>query len=184
MAPPELKELRKKSKESSRPVYLIDLGRPSTSPRGTSGKATTKCASQKDEPKTANTLEEHVENLRNVFQVLRENQLYVKREKCEFTQPEAKIKEIQEWKALTKVTELRLFLGLVNYYRRFISGYSAKVAPFTELLKKNNLWVWNEEWQKAFKGLKAALTKEPILTLPDFSKTFKIHTDASEFAIG
>uniref|UniRef100_A0A3Q7EXD2 Reverse transcriptase/retrotransposon-derived protein RNase H-like domain-containing protein n=1 Tax=Solanum lycopersicum TaxID=4081 RepID=A0A3Q7EXD2_SOLLC len=61
----------------------------------------------------------------------------------------------------------------------FISGYSNKGAPVTELLKKNNSWC-----QKAFEGLKVAVTEEPVLTLPDFSKTFKLHTDASNFATG
>ena len=58
---------------------------------------------------------------------------------------EAKVKAIKEWEAPTKVTELRSFLGLANYYRRFISGYSAKAAPLTELLKKNKPWVWSQE---------------------------------------
>ena len=82
------------------------------------------------------------------------------------------------------MTELRSFLGLANYYRRFISGYFAKAAPLTELLKKNKPWVWSEDCRKAFEGLKAAVTEEPVLTLPEFSKTFEIHTDASEFSIG
>ncbi|MCF8701922.1 retroviral-like aspartic protease family protein, partial [Corynebacterium sp. MC-10] len=149
----------------------------------------------------SHTLEEHVEHLRKVFQVLRENQLFVKREKCEFAQHEvhflghvisqgqlhmdkAKVRAIMEWEAPTKVTELRSFLGLANYYRRFISGYSAKAAPLTELLKKNKPWVWSETCQEAFEGLKAAISEEPVLALPDFSKTFEVHTDASDFAIG
>ena len=97
---------------------------------------------------------------------------------------EAKFQAIQDWEAPTKVTELRSFLGLANYYRRSVSGYSAKVAPLTELLKKNKPWVWSKECQGAFKGLKAAVIEEPVLMLPDFTKTFEIHTDASDFAIG
>ncbi|XP_070015511.1 uncharacterized mitochondrial protein AtMg00860-like [Nicotiana sylvestris] len=97
---------------------------------------------------------------------------------------EAKVRAIQEWEAPIKVTELRSFLGLVNYYRQFISGYSTKVAPLTELLKKNKSWVWTEHCQKAFEGLKAAIIEEPALALPNFSKTFEVHTDASDFAIG
>ena len=138
--------------------------------------------------------------MKKVFKVLRENQLYVKREKCEFAQPkihflghvisqgevrmdEAKVKAIQDWEAPTKMTELRSFLGLANYYRRFISGYSAIAVPLTELLKKNRPWLWSEECEEAFEGLKAAVTKKPVLMLPDFTKTFEIHTDASDFAI-
>lgn len=83
-----------------------------------------------------------------------------------------------------KVTELRSSLGLVNYYSRFISSYSAKEAPLTALLKKTKSWVWTELCQKVFKGLKAAVIEEPVLALPDFTKTFELHTDASDFAIG
>lgn len=100
-----------------------------------------------------------------------ENELYIKREKCEFAQSkvhffghvinhgelrinEAKVLVIQEWEAPTKVTGLRSFLGLVNYYRRFISGYSAKATSLTELLKKTKPWVWTKHCHKAFEGLK------------------------------
>ncbi|XP_070013238.1 uncharacterized mitochondrial protein AtMg00860-like [Nicotiana sylvestris] len=141
-----------------------------------------------------------MEHLRKVFQVLRENELYIKREKCEFAQSkvhfldhvisngelhmdDAKVRAIQEWEAPIKVTELRSFLGFVNYYRWFISGYSAKAVPLTELLKKNKPWVWTEHCQKAFESLKATVIEEPVLALPDFAKTFEVHTDASDFAI-
>nr|GFB21668.1 uncharacterized protein [Tanacetum cinerariifolium] len=118
----------------------------------------------------SHTLEEHVLHLKQVFQVLRDNELYVKLEKCTFTQDEveflghkikdgglmmdgAKIKAIQEWEPPTKVTELRSFLGLVNYYRRFIMGSSAIASPLTDLLKKNQAWIWDEECQVAFESL-------------------------------
>ncbi|KAJ0629961.1 putative nucleotidyltransferase, Ribonuclease H [Helianthus annuus] len=147
------------------------------------------------------TLKEHVEHLRQVFQVLRENELYVKLEKCSFAQEEveflghkikegrlmmddAKVKAIQAWEPPTKVPELRSFLGLVNYYRRFIRGYSAKAAPLTDLLKKNKAWDWDQRCQEAFEELKKAVMSEPVLALPDVSKPFELHTDASDFAIG
>ena len=78
----------------------------------------------------------------------------------ELRMDEAKIWAIQEREAPTKVIELRSFLGLVNYYRRFISGYSNKVAPLTKLLKKNKPWVWSEECQRAFEGLEAVVMQE------------------------
>ncbi|OMO74467.1 reverse transcriptase [Corchorus capsularis] len=106
------------------------------------------------------TLEEHVEHLRQVFEVLRAHELYVKKEKCSFAQREvpflchivgggrirmdpSKVQAILEWEAPTKVTELRSFLGLVNYYRRFIQGYSHLATPLTELLKKGRTWEWS-----------------------------------------
>ncbi|KAI3453949.1 hypothetical protein Pfo_010612 [Paulownia fortunei] len=149
----------------------------------------------------SNSLEEHANHLRIVFQVLRENELYVKKEKCSFAKEEvpflghiighgqlqmdgAKIRAIVEWEAPTKVTELRSFLGLVNYYRRFIQGYSARAAPLIDLLKKGKTWEWSEKCQHAFDDLKAAVSSEPVLALPDFDKPFELHTDASDFAIG
>ncbi|KAL5732606.1 hypothetical protein ACOSQ2_032298 [Xanthoceras sorbifolium] len=97
---------------------------------------------------------------------------------------EAKIKAICDWDPPTKVPELRSFLGLVNYYRRFIKGYSARAAPLTDLLKKNKAWEWSKECQEAFEGLKKAVTEEPVLRLLDHSKPYEVQTDASNFAIG
>ena len=113
----------------------------------------------------SHTLEEHVSHLKQVFQVLRDNELYFKLEKCSFAQEEveflghkikdgglmmdeAKVKAIRDWETPTKVTEVRSFLGLVNYYRRFIKGYSAKAAPLTDLLKKTKAWEWDARCQK------------------------------------
>lgn len=113
------------------------------------------------------TLEEHVKHLRQVFQVLKENELYVKKEKCAFAQHEvmflghivgggklrmdkSKVQAIQDWEPPRKVSEQRSFLGLVNYYRRFIKGYSSMAAPLTDLLKKNRAWVWDARCQDAF----------------------------------
>ncbi|XP_024033560.1 uncharacterized mitochondrial protein AtMg00860-like [Citrus sinensis] len=82
-----------------------------------------------------------------------------------------KVKAILEWEPPMKVPELRSFLGLVNYYRHFIKGYSAKAAPSTDLLKKNRTWYWSEECQCAFEELKRAISEEPVLALPDHSKS-------------
>jgi len=73
---------------------------------------------------------------------------------------------------------------LVNYYRRFIKSYSAIAAPLMDLLKKNRVWDWSSKCQGAFEALKRAVTEEPVLTLPEFSKPYEVHTDASDFAIG
>ncbi|KAK2977406.1 hypothetical protein RJ640_009957 [Escallonia rubra] len=97
---------------------------------------------------------------------------------------EEKVKAIKEWEAPTKVSELRSFLGLANYYRWFIKGYSAKAAPLTDLLKKGKTWEWSKRCQSAFEGLKEAVTEEPVLALPDHTKVFELQMDASNFTIG
>ncbi|GKV30882.1 hypothetical protein SLEP1_g39653 [Rubroshorea leprosula] len=91
---------------------------------------------------------------------------------------------IQEWEPPSSVPELRSFLGLVNYYRRFIQGYSARATPLTDLLKKKVSWEWTTECQRAFEDLKQAVSQEPVLALPDYGKPFEMHTDASNLAIG
>ncbi|RVW46128.1 Retrovirus-related Pol polyprotein from transposon 17.6 [Vitis vinifera] len=149
----------------------------------------------------SNTLKEYVEHLRKVFKILRQNELYLKKEKCSFAKEEvsflghrikdgklmmddSKVKAIQEWDPPTKVPQLKSFLGLVNYYRRFIKGYSTRAASLTDLLKKNKAWEWDERCQQAFEDLKKTVTEEPVLALPDHTKGFEVHTDASDFAIG
>lgn len=147
------------------------------------------------------SLDDHLDHLRQVFSRLREHQLYVKKEKCEFCRQEVmflghwiskgrirmdegKVKAIIDWSAPSKVPELRSFLGLANYYRRFIKGYSKKVSPLTDLLKKSQKWEWTSECQDAFDKLKRAVSSAPVLGLPDFHKPFEVHTDASDRAIG
>ncbi|KAE8677972.1 hypothetical protein F3Y22_tig00111463pilonHSYRG00069 [Hibiscus syriacus] len=83
-----------------------------------------------------------------------------------------------------KVSELRSFLGLVNYYHQFIQCYLARASPLTDLLKKGKTWEWSKQYQKVFDDLKEEMSQEPILALPDFTKPFEVHTDASDFAIG
>ncbi|KAE8656709.1 hypothetical protein F3Y22_tig00116997pilonHSYRG00207 [Hibiscus syriacus] len=146
------------------------------------------------------TLEEHIEDLKQVFLVLRDNELYVKEEKCSFAQTEVpfldhivgggkiwmdmdKIRAIEEWKGPTKVTELRSFLGLANYYRRFVKGYSKIAAPLTELLKKYKRWDWSPKCQSAFDELKLAMISVSVLVLPDHTKSFEVFTDAFDVAI-
>ena len=96
----------------------------------------------------------------------------------------AKVRAILEWEAPTRVPELRSFLGLANYYRRFIRSYSAIVAPLTDLLKKGHAWDWDAGCQTAFDAIKAAMVQEPVLVLPDFTKPYEVQTDASDFTIG
>ena len=77
------------------------------------------------------------------------------------------IRAMEEWQAPTKVSGLRSFLGLVNYYRRFIVSYSKRAAQLKNLLKR-----------------KRAVIDDPVLQLPDYTKPFEVHTDASDYAIG
>lgn len=149
----------------------------------------------------SDSLEAHLEHLKCIFTKLREHSLYVKREKCEFCREEIhflghvisqgmvkmdkrKVEAIIDWPAPTKVAELRSFLGLANYYRKFIQGYSKKVNVLTDLLKKDHVWEWNDECEAAFEELKIAVASEPVLKLPDFGVPFEVHTDASDRAIG
>uniref|UniRef100_A0A3Q7EUM4 Reverse transcriptase domain-containing protein n=1 Tax=Solanum lycopersicum TaxID=4081 RepID=A0A3Q7EUM4_SOLLC len=123
----------------------------------------------------SNSMEDHVDHLCKVFKVLRDNKLYVKREKCSFAKPTVqflghsishveirmesnKVDAIKNWEAPTKVPKLRSFLGLANYYRRLIFNYSAIVAPLTDLPKKDRDWNWLEAFQASFERRKAAVT--------------------------
>jgi hypothetical protein len=118
---------------------------------------------------------DHEEHLRLVLQNLRDNQLYAKYNKCEFWIDEvsflghiisnggisvdpAKVKEIMEWRVPTTVTEIRSFLGLAGYYRRFIEGFSKIAKPMTSLLEKGREFKWDEKCQDNFDQLKRDVT--------------------------
>jgi hypothetical protein len=95
-----------------------------------------------------------------------------------------KVKEVLEWKLPTTVSEVRSFLGLVGYYRRFILNFSKIVKPITELLKKGNKYVWSEACDEAFKHLKKLLTTSLVLAQPDTAKPFDVYCDASDTGLG
>ena len=82
-----------------------------------------------------------------------------------------KVKTILEWKVPRTITELRGFLGLSGYYRKFVKGYGMIASPLTDLLKKKQ-FVWSEEAQKTFEALKKILASPPVLRLPDFTSDF------------
>jgi hypothetical protein len=127
---------------------------------------------------------EHEKHLRLVLQRLREHQLYAKLSKCEFwidevpflghiiskgsiTVDPGKVKDVLEWKIPQTVKEIRSFLGLAGYYRRFIENFSKIAKPLTSLLEKGVDFSWTGERQVAFDELKKRLTTAPILILPD-----------------
>ena len=95
-----------------------------------------------------------------------------------------KIEVVVEWKPPRNVTEVRSFLGLTGYYRRFVKGFSMITAPMTKLLQKNVKFEWGEECQRSFDKLKAFLTEAPVLTQPTCGKEYVIFSDASLNELG
>jgi hypothetical protein len=127
---------------------------------------------------------------------LREHRLYAKFSKCAFWLEEiqflghvlsakvivvdpSKVKDILEWKPPTTVHQVRSFLGLASYYRRFIPDFSKLVKPITSLLKNEIKFNWSLECNEAFEKLKILLTTAPVLAQPDISKPFDVYCDAS-----
>jgi hypothetical protein len=130
---------------------------------------------------------DHEKHLRLVLQKLRDNQLYAKYGKCELLIDEvpflghiisnrgisvdpAKVKEIMEWRVPTTVTEIRSFLGLVGYYRRFIEGFSKIAKPMISLLEKGREFKWDEKCQDSFDQLNKRLMSPPVMVMPDLQK--------------
>lgn len=94
------------------------------------------------------------------------------------------IDTIKEWIEPTTVKEVRAFLGLCSYYRRFVKDFGLIAKPLHKLTNKDVKFKWTDECQVAFDKLKLALTSAPILTFPDFNEPFILDTDASDSAIG
>ena len=82
------------------------------------------------------------------------------------------------------VAEVCSFLGLVGYYRRFIKKFSDKAAPLNALLRKDQVWKWTQESQYAIETLKEEIASRPVSAYPDFSKPFRLYTDASNIGLG
>ena len=127
--------------------------------------------------------EEHAEHLRIVLQRLREHKLYAKFSKCEFWLKKvqflghvisedgisidpSKIRDVLDWKTPETVPEIRSFLGLAGYYRRFVPDFSKIARPMTELLKKGVKFVWDDKCEQAFLTLRKLLTSAPVLAQP------------------
>lgn len=140
------------------------------------------------------TLREHIEHLSAVLQIMEEKQWKVKLSKCEFAKQQvsylghvisaqgvstdpSKITAVANWPTPTNTKEVRGFLGLTGYYRKFIKSYGVISKPLTELLRKGTVFVWNPMAEEAFSTLKKSLISAPVLALPDFSQPFMIETD-------
>jgi hypothetical protein len=147
------------------------------------------------------TEEEHEKHLRMVLEKLRSNRLYAKFSKCQFWLTEvaflrhvisaggiavdpSKVKDVLNWMPPTNASEIRSFLGLAGYYRRFIKDFSKTAKPMTRLLEKNKNFDWTEECQVSFEELKKRLTLAPVLILPDITKKFDIYCDTSRLGLG
>ena len=95
-----------------------------------------------------------------------------------------KTQAIENWPVPRNVTEVRSFLGLCSYYRRFVPSFASLADPLHKLTKKGNSFKWTEDCQRSFDSLRRALTSPPILANPDFSKPFILDCDASDQSIG
>lgn len=146
------------------------------------------------------SLSDHCLHLASILEILREHQLYINFPKCEFGTGEVhflgfvvssksmltdlqKFLAITEWPTPRSIAEVHSIIGLANFYRRFIKGFSIIVAPITNCLKDKTLR-WTQDQEHNFNTIKAALTSAPVLEIPDFNKPFHIDTDASAVGVG
>jgi hypothetical protein len=144
---------------------------------------------------------EHKKHLRKVLEILRENKLYAKLDKCEFWLKEViflghiilaggicvdpgKVEAVLKWEKPTNVTEIRSFLGLAGYYRRFIEGFSTIASPLTKLTRKEVRFNWSKECEESFQELKRRLTSALVLALPPGTEGFIVFSDASNRGLG
>jgi len=144
------------------------------------------------------TEEGHDELVEEVLRRLEENDLFVKLEKCKWKVKEVeflgvvigpkgvemqkeKIEGVLSWPAPRNIKEVQKFLGLANYYRRFIKNFARIAAPLHMLVRKEQKWKWEKEQKKAFERLKAVFTTEPVLAIPDINREIRVEADASDY---
>ena len=97
---------------------------------------------------------------------------------------QSKIDAVASWPRPTSVKDVRSFLGLASFYRRFVKGFSQIARPLTDLTRDTVEWHWSEQEERAFNQLKQALVSAPILRFPDFSRNFVVTTDADATSVG
>jgi hypothetical protein len=154
-----------------------------------------------DIPIYSSSLEDHLQHIEVVLKLLAQDGWKVKPSNCTFAQRSIaylghaisakgvstdpnKIKDVQAWPTPTSVKDLRSFLGLSGYYRKFVKHYGVISKPLTNLLKKKEVFVWTTETETAFQALKQALVSALVLALPDFALPFSIEADACAIGIG
>jgi hypothetical protein len=145
--------------------------------------------------------EEHIEHVKNVLDVLRKEQLFLKLSKCEFGKTSliylghivgggelkidpSKVKIILEWSRPNNVTEVRSFLGAAQYWRKFIANFSSIATPLHAVTSVKQGFQWGDKQQQAFDTLKEKISSAPVLALPNLRQPFEIQTDASNYAMG
>ena len=149
----------------------------------------------------ATTIKELQQLTLRVLQKLRDNDLFLKPEKCEFEKQEVeylgfiirperiamdpkKLAGIEDWPSPKTVRQVRSFIGFGNFYRRFIERFSHIVKPLTALTKKETKFKWTTITEDAFQKLKKRFLEAPVLKMPDQEEPFYLETDASAFASG
>jgi len=147
------------------------------------------------------TEEGHDELVEEVLRRLEENDLFMKSEKCKWKVREVeflgvvigprgvemqkeKVEGVLNWPAPRNVKEVQKFLGLANYYRRFIKDFAKVAAPLHMLVRKEQKWKWEKEQEKAFGKLKKVFIIEPVLAIPDIDREMRVEADALNYATG
>jgi len=149
------------------------------------------------------TKEGHDKLVEEVLKRLEENDLFVKPKKCKWKVREVeflgviispkgvemqkeKVEGVLNWPVPRNIKEVQKFLGLANYYRRFIKDFAKIAAPLHVLVRKEQKWKWKweEEQEEAFGRLKRAFTTEPVLAIPDIDRKMRVEVDASNYATG
>ena len=143
----------------------------------------------------------HNEIVEEVLKRIEEHNLYLKPEKCvwkvkkvgflgliigkdRIKMEKEKVKEVLDWPRPKCIKNIQKFLGLGNYYRRFVKDFATIAKPLHWLVKKDKKWNWGEKKEDAFQGLKKVFTTKPILVVPDLDKEMRVEADASEYTIG
>lgn len=147
------------------------------------------------------TFQEHLQRLNEVLLKLRQANLKVKPSKCNLFSSQvqylghvissegvmadpSKVEAVRAWPTAKTQTEVRSFVGLASYYRRFFKGFAEIARPLHQLTEKGKRFVWGEECQESFQRLKASFISAPVLAYPDPKKPFILDTEASDVGIG